>query len=738
MHNFNIIKKSIDFAGSTLTVETGRMAKQANGSVFITLGETSLLVTATAASEAAPGQNFFPLTVDYVEKMYAAGKIPGGFFKREAKPSVNATLTSRLIDRAIRPLFPDGFLNAVHVVINVLSYDGINDPAPLGMIGASLALQISDIPFRGPIGGITMGCFDDEIVAMPSLQLLEKSKLELSVAGTESSVVMIEAGAVEVSESVMIDAIYQGHEEIQKICRFQNEFSSEVSKEKMTFEIDIVPEDITDYVTENYTTKIKEAFRITEKLDRYAALDGLKADIKEKAEEILGEEFEEKGYYYSRALEELEKKLFRDSVIKDKIRVDGRKFDEIRPITCEVDILPRTHGSALFTRGETQSLGTVTLGTPSDEQIIDGLAEEYRKNYFLHYNFPPFSVGEAGFMRAPGRRELGHGALAERALLPMMPDKDDFPYTIRIVSDILESNGSSSMATVCSGTMSLLAAGVPLKKPVAGIANGLIMDGEEFEVLTDIQGMEDHLGDMDFKVTGTRDGITAMQMDIKIEGITREIMEIALTKALAARLYILDKIEACIPETRSDLCKYAPRIESMKVRVDQIALIIGPGGKNIKKITEMSKADISIEEDGTVKIASPDGESIAIARKMIYELSHEPEAGEIFEGEIVRIEPYGVFVKYLGGKQGLVHVSQMSKYRLNHPDELIKMNQKIKVKFMGLKDGKSQLAMKNIEGNPELEEAPERKPRPERSGKPKDGRKDFGRGGRGRDNGSRR
>jgi polyribonucleotide nucleotidyltransferase len=376
-------------------------------------------------------------------------------------------------------------------------------------------------------------------------------------------------------------------------------------------------------------------------------------------------------------------------------------------------------------------LGTVTLGTPSDEQIIDGLAEEYKKSYFLHYNFPPFSVGEAGFMRAPGRRELGHGALAERALLPMIPSKDDFPYTIRVVSDILESNGSSSMATVCSGTMAMLAAGVPLKKPVAGIANGLIMDGDEFEVLTDIQGMEDHLGDMDFKVTGTRDGITAMQMDIKIEGITREIMEIALEKALAARLYILDKIEACIPEKRDDLCKYAPRIESMKVKVDQIALVIGPGGKNIKKITELSKADISIEEDGTVKIASPDGESIAIARKMIYELTHEPEVGEIFDGEVVRIEPYGAFVKYIGGKQGLVHVSQMSKFRLNHPEELVKMNQKIKVKFTGLKEGKAQLSMKGVEGNPELEEAPERKPRPERDNKSKDGHRRDSRDRRG-------
>ncbi|MCK4653128.1 MAG: polyribonucleotide nucleotidyltransferase, partial [Candidatus Cloacimonetes bacterium] len=525
MHNFDIKKKSIEIAGRNLTIETGKMAKQANGAVFITYGETSVLVTATAAKEPKEGTDFFPLTVDFIEKMYASGKIPGGFFKREARPSTTATLNARLIDRPIRPLFPKGFRNSVHIVVTVLSYDGENDPGVLGILGASAALSISDIPFHGPIASVKVGLIDDEIVINPVEQQMAKSKLDLIVAATGTSVVMIESGADEVSEEKMMEAIYIGHETIKKLIKFQEEFVKEARKEKMEVELEIIPEDIIKKIESSYGKAIEKVANIQGKLERYEAVDKLKEEMLEKvAKELSDEAFVEQERYYKNAFEEVFTKFIRHAILFNDHRVDGRGMDDIRPITCEIDVLPRIHGSALFTRGETQSLGTVTLGTGRDEQVIDGLNEEYKKNYFLHYNFPPFSVGEAGFMRGPGRRELGHGALAERALAPMMPSKDDFPYTVRLVSEILESNGSSSMATVCSSTLAMMAAGVPIKKPVAGIANGLIMEGDKYVVLTDIMGLEDHLGDMDFKVTGTKDGITALQMDIKIEGITKEIM----------------------------------------------------------------------------------------------------------------------------------------------------------------------------------------------------------------------
>ncbi|MCD6181036.1 MAG: polyribonucleotide nucleotidyltransferase [Candidatus Cloacimonetes bacterium] len=702
-HNFNIVRKSAEIAGRTLTIETGRMAKQAGGAVFVTYGKTCILATATADKEPREGTDFFPLTVDFIEKMYAAGKIPGGFFKREARPSTEATLNARLIDRPIRPLFPKGFRNSVHVVITVLAYDGENDPGMLGILGASAALSISDIPFNGPVSGVGVGLIDGEIVLNPTQTQLKESTLELSVAASETSVVMIEAGAQEVGEDVMMDAVYQGHEVIKQIVQLQKELMAEVGKPKMEVALDVVPEEILTAMDAAYGGKVKELAKIHGKQERDTAVDALLKSILETYQERDGEElFAQNLRYYKKAYDEIFTKCVRQAILFDHHRVDGRGLDDIRPISCEIDVLPIVHGSALFTRGETQSLGTVTLGTGKDEQIIDSLKEEYKKHYFLHYNFPPFSVGEAAFMRGPGRRELGHGALAERALAPMLPSKDDFPYTIRVVSEILESNGSSSMATVCSGTLALMAAGVPLKKPVAGIANGLIMEGEEFVVLTDIQGLEDHLGDMDFKVTGTEDGITAMQMDIKIEGITKEIMGIALKKAKAARLHILERIVNTIPAPRAELADTAPRIVSIKVDPNIIGTIIGPGGKMIKQIVEASGADIDIQDDGTINIASPDGPSIAIAKEFILNIISSPEMNEIYTGEVFRIEPFGAFVKFMNGtKDGLVHISQMHEKRLRDVTDMVKIGDKVNVKYIGEDRGKFKLTMKGVEGNPE-------------------------------------
>ncbi len=703
MHNFDIKTKEIEINGRLLKVETGRMAKQANGSVYIQYGKTSMLVTATADNEPREGTDFFPLTVDFVEKMYASGKIPGGFFKREARPSTNATLNARLIDRAIRPLFPEGFRNAVHVVITILSYDGINSPAQLGITGASLALGISDIPFNGPVAGVCVAMKDGEYIVNPTEEVIADSKLELDVAGSETSIVMIEAGAEEVSETEMKEAIYKGHDVIKELVGMQNEFIAEAGKEKMEVILDIIPEEIMSRLNKDFGEAIQTDSKIHGKLERYEAFKNRKDEMLTKYKEEDTEElFSENERYYKNGFEDLIKKYVRAAILHDNHRVDGRGMDDIRPITCEVDILPVVHGSALFTRGETQSLGTVTLGTGRDEQIIDGLKDEYKKNYYLHYNFPPFSVGEAGFMRGPGRRELGHGALAERALKPLLPKSEDFPYTIRVVSEILESNGSSSMATVCSGTLALMAAGVPLKKPVAGIANGLIMDDGEYVVLTDIMGLEDHLGDMDFKVTGTRDGITAMQMDIKIEGITNEIMGIALEKALVARLYILDKIEAVIAEPRSDLSESAPRIEQFTIPTDKIGEVIGPSGKNIKAVIEDTGVDINIEDDGTISIASNDAEGLRAAKERILSVVMEPEMNQIYDGVVTRIEPYGCFVKFMNrAKEGLVHISQMHTGRINKVEDMVALGDEVKVKFIGTDKGKYKISMKGVAGNKE-------------------------------------
>lgn len=732
-------KKTMELCGRTLTIETGRMARQASGAVFMKYGETTILVTASVSKEVREGTNFFPLTVDYVEQMYSSGKIPGGFFKREGKPSTEATLNARLIDRAIRPLFPDGFRYGVHVVVTVLSYDGLNDPSCLGILGASTALSISQLPFKEPIAAVRVGMVDDEILVNPTMDKIDDSQLELDVAGSEKSIVMIEAGADEVSEEVMMKAIYQGHDTIKTLVDFQKQFIDEAALPEMEYEVETYDEDILAQIEKDFSKKISEAVRVTGKLERDEALDNVKKEMLETYLEKDGEElFAENESKYKTALDELVKRSIRHAILNDHHRVDGRGLDDVRAISCEIDVLPRVHGSALFTRGETQSLGTVTLGTSKDEQIIDGLALEYRKQFYLHYNFPPFSVGEAGFMRAPGRRELGHGALAERALIRLIPEIEDFPYTIRIVSDILESNGSSSMATVCSATLALMAAGVPLSKPVAGIANGLIMEDDNFAVLTDIMGMEDHLGDMDFKVAGTKDGITALQMDIKIDGITQEIMKIALDKAKKARFFVLDKITETIDKPRTELATTAPRIETMKVDTDKIGGIIGPGGKMIKQIIEDTGVDIDIKDDGTVTIASPDKASIDSAKEYISNIVNDPEMDKIYEGKITRVEPFGAIVKIMSGtKEGLIHISQMSHAHVNKVEDLVSTGDSVKVKFIGEDRGKLRFSMKGIEGNPQPPEGSDSRPRGDRDRRHQDRRSDSRNDSRRRDDRNR-
>ncbi len=726
MHNFNIVKRELDFCGRPLYVETGRMAKQANGSVYIRYGGTSVLVTATMSKDPVENQDFFPLTVDFIEKMYASGKIPGGFFKREARPTTDATLSARVIDRSIRPLFPDGFRHQVHVVLNVLSYDGENDPSSLGVFGASLALTLSDIPFHGPIAGVKVGQVDGQLVMNPlQSQMNESSKMNLYVAASATSVVMIESSALELSEETMLDAVYTGHEEIKKLCALQLEMQNEVGKEKVEVELLGIPEEIMSRVESGYGAQIAESAVIFGKQERQDAFDAAEAEMIAQYLDEKDEEFEQQEKWHKAAFEELIRRHVRDSILHKQHRVDGRGLDDIRAITCEIDVLPVVHGSALFTRGETQSLGTITLGGGSDEQVIDGLEEEYKKSFYLHYNFPPFSVGEAGRMGPVGRRELGHGNLAERALTAVLPDRETFPYTMRIVADTLESNGSSSMASICSGCLAMMAGGVPIKAPVAGIANGLIMEGEKYVVLTDIVGLEDHLGDMDFKCAGTRNGITAMQMDIKIEGITKDIMRIALDKAKTARLSILDKMQALIPEPREDLSPTAPRIEAFKIPVDKIGEVIGPSGKMIKSIIETCQVQIDIEDDGTVRILSPDKESNAKAMEMVKGIAIDPEVGEEFEGPVTRIEPYGVFVKILNGaKEGMVHVSQMHTSRIGHPEDMVKLGDIVHVKSLGMDKGKLALTMKGVEGNPEPDPNAPKHERPQR--------RDDGRGDRGR------
>lgn len=698
----NVVRMETDFAGRKLILETGRMAKQASGSVLVQYGGTVVLVTAAVSKERREGIDFFPLVVDFIEKMYAAGKIPGGFFKREARPSTTATLSARLIDRPIRPLFPEGFRNEVQVIATVLSYDKVNSPDILGMIGASVALSISEIPFHGPIAGVNISLINDEFIINPATEQLEKSVLELSVAGKENAIMMVEAGAKEISEEKMLQALEIAHSEIKKIVKFENEFIAKVCKEKKEFEYDVIDENILNDISKLATNRLKEAMNLPSKQNRQQEVNKIQEEIlNQYAEKLSPEEFEEKKRMITSTFDELYKKLVRLQIIKEHRRIDGRKLDEIRPITCEIDVLPFTHGSALFTRGETQSLGVVTLGTSSDEKVIDELDEEYKKRFFLHYNFPPFSVGEVRFLRGPGRRELGHGYLAERALSAVIPeDEEKFPYTIRIVSDILESNGSSSMASVCSGTLALMAAGVPISRPVAGVANGLILENDEHIILTDIIGTEDHYGDMDFKVTGTEKGITALQMDIKIEGITREIMAEALEKAKNARFFILNKIKEAIDKPRPDISEIAPRIEIIKVKTEKIGDIIGPQGKVIRKIIEETGVTIDINDDGLIQIASSDKSSIEKAKQRIMSIIEEPEVGKVYLGTVKNIREFGAFVEFLPRTEGLVHVSNLENKRTENVEDVVKMGDKVYVKVIGIdNDGKVQLSMKDAQRN---------------------------------------
>ena len=677
----NILRKSIQVGGRALTLETGRMAKQASGAVFCTYGDTAVLVTAVGAKEPKEGVDFFPLTVDYEEKLYAAGKIPGGFLKREGKASEKAILCSRLIDRPIRPLFPKGYHNDVQVVATVLSVDMDNTPDVLAMVGASAALHLSQIPFMGPIAGVVVGLVDGEFVINPNQEQEEKSTLHLTVAGTADAVMMVEAGAQEVPEMVILDAIMFGHEEIKKIVAAIEEFRAEalaleLAKEKVMPELKVIPEEVEAAVKEYAYDNLLEAIRIKDKHTRDAAAEA----VKEETVQHLLEQFPEQEADLRAALDGLMKYIVRRLITVDKIRPDGRAMTEVRPLTCEGDILPRPHGSALDTRGQTQILSTVTLGAAREEQILDGLDNESSKRYIHHYNFPPYSVGEARPMRGPGRREIGHGALAERALEPVIPSDEEFPYTIRVVSEALESNGSTSMGSVCGSTMSLMAAGVPIKRPVSGVAMGLIREENEFSVLTDLQGLEDALGDMDFKVAGTTEGVTAIQMDIKIAGINRAILEQALKQAHDGRMFILDAMLKAIPEVRAELSPYAPRVITMMINPDKIRDVIGPGGKVIKKIVEDTGVKIDIEDDGRVMIMSNDGEASQRAIKAIEDIVAEVEVGRTYMGKVVRITDFGAFVEVLPGKDGLVHISQLALERVKKVEDVVKIGDEIMVK----------------------------------------------------------
>ena len=692
----NVLKKSIQVGGRALTLETGRMAKQASGAVFCTYGDTAVLVTAVGAKEPKEGVDFFPLTVDYEEKLYAAGKIPGGFLKREGKASEKAILCSRLIDRPIRPLFPKGYRNDVQVVATVLSVDMDNTPDVLAMVGASAALHLSQIPFMGPIAGVVVGLVDGEFIINPNQEQEAKSLMHLTVAGTADAVMMVEAGAKEVPEMTILDAIMFGHEEIKKIVAAIEEFRAEalaleLAKEKEMPELKVIPEEIEAAVKEYAYDNLLEAIRIKEKHARDAAAEA----VKEEAIQHLLEQFPEQEEDLRAALDSLMKYIVRRLITVDKIRPDGREMTEVRPITCEVDILPRPHGSALFTRGQTQILSSVTLGAAREEQILDGLDNESSKRYIHHYNFPPYSVGDARPMRGPGRREIGHGALAERALEPVIPSEEEFPYTIRVVSEALESNGSTSMGSVCGSTMSLMAAGVPIKRPVSGVAMGLIRAENEFSVLTDLQGLEDALGDMDFKVAGTTEGVTAIQMDIKIAGINRAILEQALKQAHDGRMFILGKMLEAIPAVRPELSKYAPRIITMMINPDKIRDVIGAGGKVIKKIVEDTGVKIDIEDDGRVMIMSNDAEASAKAVKIIEDLVREVEVGQVYLGKVVRITDFGAFVEVLPGKDGLVHISQLALERVNKVEDVVKVGDEILVKCTEIdKQGRVNLSRK--------------------------------------------
>ena len=678
-----VIRRSIDLAGRTLTLETGHLAKQASGSVLVRYGDTVVLVTATGSQEPREGIDFFPLTVDFEEKMYAAGKVPGSFLRREGRASEQATLSARLIDRPIRPLFPKGYRNGVQIVATVLCVEPDNPPDMAAMIGASCALHLSHIPFQGPIAGVHVGYVDGEIMINPNQAEREVSSLDLAVAGTHDAIMMVEAGAQEVSEAVVLEGILEGHKVIAQLTDLIEDMRREalekgIAKEKIAFEAPEINEAIIDAVKAEASDALRAALQIVNKKARDTAIQTAKSE----ALAVLSEHFEDSDDDIIQALDALTKAIVRRLITHDKIRPDGRALNEVRPLTCEVDLLPRTHGSAVFTRGQTQILSVTTLGSSRDSQPLDGLDDETSRRYLHHYNFPPYSVGETRPIRGPGRREIGHGVLARRALEPVIPSLEEFPYMIRVVSEAIESNGSTSMASVCGSTMSLMAAGVPIRKPVSGVAMGLIREEDQFSVLTDLQGLEDALGDMDFKVAGTVDGITAIQMDIKIDGINKAILEQALAQAKEGRLFILDTMLKCINAPRESLSPYAPRIESFKIDVDKIKDVIGSGGKTIKKIIETTGVQIDVEEDGTVNVLSSDAEACNQAVEMIQNIVKDPEVGEIYTGKVVRIMDFGAFVNILPGKDGLVHISQLDKKRVNKVEDVVKVGDEVTVKVI--------------------------------------------------------
>ena len=699
----------LDFRGRKLIVEIGELAKQAHGAVLVRYGDTVILSTAVVSKSANILSDFFPLMVLYQEKLYSVGKIPGGFIKREGRPTDNATLAARMIDRPMRPMFPHNFRNEVQIVNTVLSVDQDNSPELSAMFGSSLATSISKIPFDGPIAGVKVGRVNGQFIINPTAEELELTDIELTVAGTKEAINMVESGSKEVSESDMLEALMFGHEAVKELCEFQEKIISECGQEKMEYEVLEITEELKTEVRELSEEKLNKAMRILDKIEKYEAIDKVKEEVIEKyekeSENLKDEELKELITKVKLVLEEIEYEIFRQIVVKEKTRADGRKMDEIRPLSTDIDLLPRTHGSALFTRGQTQALGVVTLGALGEHQILDGLSLEAEKRFMLHYNFPQFSVGETGRYGAPGRREIGHGALGERALAQVIPSEEEFPYTIRVVSEILESNGSSSQASICAGCMALMAAGVPIKAPVAGIAMGLITNEDDYTILTDIQGMEDHLGDMDFKVAGTRKGICALQMDIKIKGITKEILASALNQAKKARLEILDVIEAQIPEPRKEVSKYAPKTMTFEINPNKIKDVIGKGGEMITKIileasnvtavTDVNAVKVDLEDDGRVIIYHSDQEIINKTAEMIKEVVREVEDGKVYTGKVVKVEDFGCFVELWPGTEGLVHVSHLDEKRVEKPSDIVSVGDEIIVKSLGYdKRGRLNLSRK--------------------------------------------
>ncbi len=693
---FEIHREELDWAGRKLVLETGRVARQADGAVLATWGETTVLATVVSAKAPKAGVDFFPLTVNYQEKAFAAGRIPGGYFKREGRPSEKETLVSRLIDRPIRPLFPEGYRHDTQVVVTVLSHDLENDPDVLSMVAASAALTISGIPFMGPIGGARVGYIKGELKLNPTIDEMKESALDLVVAGTVDAVLMVESEAKELSEATMLEAVMTGHRGFQPVIAAIIRLAEKAAKEPRDL-VTIDKSACEKAVAEIVEAELRQAYKHTVKQQRYAAVDAVKAKLM-SAMFPEGQAAKFDKQMVGEVFHDLQAKVVRWNILDTGIRIDGRDVKTVRPILSQVGILPRTHGSALFTRGETQALVVATLGTGEDEQFIDSLEGTYKERFLLHYNFPPYSVGETGRMGSPGRREIGHGKLAWRAIRPMLPTAAEFPYTIRVVSEITESNGSSSMATVCGASLSLMDAGVPLKSPTAGIAMGLILEGERFAVLSDILGDEDHLGDMDFKVAGTSNGVTSLQMDIKIAGITEEIMRVALDQAKDGRLHILGEMNLALSGARSELGEFAPRIETLKIPTDKIREVIGTGGKVIREIVEKTGAKINIDDDGTVKVASSDGDSIKAAINWIKSIASDPEVGLIYEGTVVKTTDFGAFVNFFGAKDGLVHISQLSKQRVAKTTDVVKEGDKVKVKLMGFDDrGKVRLSMRVVD-----------------------------------------